>query len=400
MNVCGKDQLLDAVKQCWSSLFTDRAISYRAKNGFDHRSVFLAVVVQEMVFPEVSGIMFTADPITGHRKTVSIDASFGLGEALVSGIVSADLYQVQSGEIVKKQLSKKESAIYSVPEGGTVQKTLSPEEQQTQALPDPKIVELAELGRRIEAHYGKEQDIEWAFAGGSFYILQSRPITSLYPAVHVFDDKPHVLINFGYIQMMTDPMKPLGVSVISQVLRFLKKDPSAQPILREAGGRVFADITGALSLRFARSRLLKVLNGMDQLMASAVSEAVKRKEQQLNSISIKGMFHIAGRLMPILIPAALKVVGILLMKNPDKAEKKAELIIEAIVTDTEEKLSRTSGAETIRVIQKGMERMFQDVLSKVAVYVFSGMIAAGALEKKAEKKAGGRKKRYFTGKIV
>lgn len=93
------------------------------------------------------------------------------------------------------------------------------------------------------------------------------------------------------------------------------------------------------------------------------------------------MFHIAGRLMPILIPAALKVVGILLMKNPDKAEKKAELIIEAIVTDTEEKLSRTSGAETIRVIQKGMERMFQDVLSKVAVYVFSGMIAAGALEK-------------------
>lgn len=220
LNVCGKDQLLEAVKQCWSSLFTDRAISYRAKNGFDHRSVFLAVVVQEMVFPEVSGIMFTADPITGHRKTVSIDASFGLGEALVSGVVSADLYQIRSGEIVKKQLSKKESAIYSVPEGGTVQKTLSPEKQQTQALPDPRIIELAELGRKIEAHYGKEQDIEWAFAGGRFYILQSRPITSLYPVVRFFDDRPHVLINFGYIQMMTDPLKPLGVSVISQVLRF------------------------------------------------------------------------------------------------------------------------------------------------------------------------------------
>ncbi|CAI8753328.1 Phosphoenolpyruvate synthase [Bacillus licheniformis] len=246
LNVCGKDQLLEAGKQCWSSLFTDRAISYRAKNGFDNRSVFLAVVVQEMVFPEVSGIMFTADPITGHRKTVSIDASFGLGEALVSGVVSADLYQIRSGEIVKKQLSKKESAIYSVPEGGTVQKTLSPEKQQTQALPDPRIIELAELGRKIEAHYGKEQDIEWAFAGGRFYILQSRPITSLYPVVRFFDDRPHVLINFGYIQMMTDPLKPLGVSVISQVLRFLKKDPSAQPILREAGGRVFADITGAL----------------------------------------------------------------------------------------------------------------------------------------------------------
>nr|WP_240504021.1 PEP/pyruvate-binding domain-containing protein [Bacillus licheniformis] len=372
LNVCGKDQLLEAVKQCWSSLFTDRAISYRAKNGFDHRSVFLAVVVQEMVFPEVSGIMFTADPITGHRKTVSIDASFGLGEALVSGVVSADLYQIRSGEIVKKQLSKKESAIYSVPEGGTVQKTLSPEKQQTQALPDPRIIELAELGRKIEAHYGKEQDIEWAFAGGRFYILQSRPITSLYPVVRFFDDRPHVLINFGYIQMMTDPLKPLGVSVISQVLRFLKKDPSAQPILREAGGRVFADITGALSLKFVRSRLLKVLSGMDQLMASAVSEVVKRKEHQLYSTSRKGIFHIAGNLAPILIPAALKVAGILLMRNPDKAEKKAELIIEAIVTDTEEQLSRTSGAETIRVIQKGMGNMLQDVLSKVAVYVLSG----------------------------
>ncbi|MCY8160555.1 phosphoenolpyruvate synthase, partial [Bacillus licheniformis] len=399
LNVCGKDQLLEAVKQCWSSLFTDRAISYRAKNGFDHRSVFLAVVVQEMVFPEVSGIMFTADPITGHRKTVSIDASFGLGEALVSGVVSADLYQIRSGEIVKKQLSKKESAIYSVPERGTVQKTLSPEKQQTQALPDPRIIELAELGRKIEAHYGKEQDIEWAFAGGRFYILQSRPITSLYPVVRFFDDRPHVLINFGYIQMMTDPLKPLGVSVISQVLRFLKKDPSAQPILREAGGRVFADITGALSLKFVRSRLLKVLSGMDQLMASAVSEVVKRKEHQLYSTSRKGIFHIAGNLAPILIPAALKVAGILLMRNPDKAEKKAELIIEAIVTDTEEQLSRTSGAETIRVIQKGMGNMLQDVLSKVAVYVLSGMIAAGLLEKKLKKKLGDEKSAILLGKL-
>ncbi|MCA1182016.1 phosphoenolpyruvate synthase [Bacillus licheniformis] len=399
LNVCGKDQLLEAVKQCWSSLFTDRAISYRAKNGFDHRSVFLAVVVQEMVFPEVSGIMFTADPITGHRKTVSIDASFGLGEALVSGVVSADLYQIRSGEIVKKQLSKKELAIYSVPEGGTVQKTLSPEKQQTQALPDPRIIELAELGRKIEAHYGKEQDIEWAFAGGRFYILQSRPITSLYPVVRFFDDRPHVLINFGYIQMMTDPLKPLGVSVISQVLRFLKKDPSAQPILREAGGRVFADITGALSLKFVRSRLLKVLSGMDQLMASAVSEVVKRKEHQLYSTSRKGIFHIAGNLAPILIPAALKVAGILLMRNPDKAEKKAELIIEAIVTDTEEQLSRTSGAETIRVIQKGMGNMLQDVLSKVAVYVLSGMIAAGLLEKKLKKKLGDEKSAILLGKL-
>jgi phosphoenolpyruvate synthase/pyruvate phosphate dikinase len=129
LNVIGLEQLLKVVQNCWASLFTDRAISYRAKNGFDHRSVFLSVVVQEMVFPEVAGIMFTADPITGHRKTISIDASFGLGEALVSGLVSADLYQVRSGEIIKKQISKKEIAIYAVPEGGTITKNLPLEQQ-------------------------------------------------------------------------------------------------------------------------------------------------------------------------------------------------------------------------------------------------------------------------------
>jgi pyruvate,water dikinase len=99
LNVRGEEKLLDAVRRCWASLFTDRAIAYRAKHGFAHRAVLLAVVVQRMVVPEVSGIMFTADPITGRRKTVCIDASFGLGEALVAGLVTADLYQVRAGAI-------------------------------------------------------------------------------------------------------------------------------------------------------------------------------------------------------------------------------------------------------------------------------------------------------------
>src|SRR5262245_20168393 len=100
LNVRGEAKLLEAVRRCWASLFTDRAIAYRTKHGFGHRAVLLAVVVQRMVFPEVSGILFTADPITGRRKTVCIDASFGLGEALVAGLVTADLYQVRAGAIV------------------------------------------------------------------------------------------------------------------------------------------------------------------------------------------------------------------------------------------------------------------------------------------------------------
>ncbi|UUZ86219.1 hypothetical protein LJK88_24095 [Paenibacillus sp. P26] len=181
LNVRGEEQLLQAVRHCWASLFTDRAISYRAKNGFDHRAVRLSVVVQRMVFPEVSGIMFTADPVSGHRHTVSIDASFGLGEALVSGLVSADLYQVRSGQLLSKKIARKKLAIYSLPEGGTTTKELPGEMQERQALGDPQILELAALGERIERHYGSDQDIEWCYEQGRFYIVQSRPITSLYP---------------------------------------------------------------------------------------------------------------------------------------------------------------------------------------------------------------------------
>lgn len=124
LNVRGRERLLEAVRDCWASLFTDRAISYRARNGFDHRCVFLAVVVQEMVFPEVSGIMFTADPVTGRRKTIVVDASFGLGEALVSGLVTADHYEVRAGAITGKRISKKMLSIYPAPDGGTVKKDL------------------------------------------------------------------------------------------------------------------------------------------------------------------------------------------------------------------------------------------------------------------------------------
>src|SRR5215467_11838120 len=164
LNVRGEEKLLDAVRRCWASLFTDRAIAYRATHGFGHRAVFLAVVVQRMVVPEASGILFTADPISGRRKTVCIDASFGLGEALVAGLVTADLYRVRAGAIVTKRVSRKALAIRPLPDGGTVTEALPPDEQERQALPDDRILELAELGLRIEEHYGREQDIEWCLA--------------------------------------------------------------------------------------------------------------------------------------------------------------------------------------------------------------------------------------------
>src|SRR5690606_27410245 len=139
LNVKGREELLRHIRKCWASLFTDRAIAYRMKNGYDHRQVYLSVVVQRLVNPEVSGILFTADPLTGNRRVVSIDASVGLGEAIVAGKVSADLYKVKEGRILQKELSEKKIVIRSLPEGGTVTEEVPPEERNRPALADDQI---------------------------------------------------------------------------------------------------------------------------------------------------------------------------------------------------------------------------------------------------------------------
>ena len=141
----------------------------------------MAVVVQQMVFPQAAGILFTADPVTSNRKVVSIEASFGLGEALVAGLVNPDVYQVRDGEIVAKAVAAKQLAIYAQPAGGTREVAIEPERQEQPALTDAQIVRLAQLGRRIEAHFGQPQDIEWCLADDGFQIVQSRPITTLFP---------------------------------------------------------------------------------------------------------------------------------------------------------------------------------------------------------------------------
>src|SRR5438105_10740727 len=161
LNVVGSAAILQHVSRCWASLFTERAVTYRLRNGFDQRKVHMAVVVQQMVFPQAAGILFTADPVTGNRKVASGEASFGLGEALVSGLVNPDVYKLRDGEIVAKALATKQLAIQASPAGGTREQAIEPERQDQPALTDAQVVRLAQLGRRIEAHFGRPQDIEW-----------------------------------------------------------------------------------------------------------------------------------------------------------------------------------------------------------------------------------------------
>src|SRR5205823_6131768 len=230
--------------------FTERAVIYRQRNGIDHRTVHMAVVVQQMVFPQAAGILFTADPVTGNRKIASVEATFGLGEALVSGLVNADVYKVRDGEVVAKTIGTKQLFIDAAPLGGTQQRTIEPERQDEPALTDAQVVRLAQLGRRIEARFGRPQDIEWCLVDDDFQIVQSRPITTLFPIPAAGDQENHVYVSVGHQQMMTDPMKPLGLSVWQLT--------TPRP-MGEAGGRLFVDVTRILASSASRAGLFGLL---------------------------------------------------------------------------------------------------------------------------------------------
>ncbi|WP_242269003.1 phosphoenolpyruvate synthase [Bacillus cereus group sp. BfR-BA-01408] len=267
LNIIGKEAILQHVRKCWASLFTERAVMYRMQNGFEHNQVSICVVVQKMVFPEASGILFTADPVTSNRKVLSIDASFGLGEALVSGLVSADNYKVKEGKITETMIATKKLAIYAVKEGGTETKQIDPAQQKLQTLSEQQILQLEQIGRQIEAYFGCPQDIEWCLVDNVFYIVQSRPITTVYPIPEENDGGNHVYISVGHQQMMTDAMKPLGLS-------FFLLTTNAP--MRKAGGRLFVDATQQLASPASRDYLINTLGKSDPLVRDALTTIIER----------------------------------------------------------------------------------------------------------------------------
>ena len=243
LNVIGEPAILKHISRCWASLFTERAVAYRLQHGFDHRKVHMAVVVQKMVLPQASGILFTADPVTGNRRVTSIEAVFGLGEALVSGLVNADGYKVRDGQVIEKA--------------------------ERQVLTDEQAVRLERLGRQIEGHFGQPQDIEWCLAEDEFHIVQSRPITTLYPIPRADDRDNHVYVSVGHQQMMTDPMKPLGLSLF-------QLNAQGHMRMHAAGGRLFVDVSKQLASPAGRHMLLNVLGRSDPLIKHALTTIVER----------------------------------------------------------------------------------------------------------------------------
>ncbi|EYT80903.1 phosphoenolpyruvate synthase, partial [Streptomyces sp. Tu 6176] len=281
LNVVGTEAVLAHISRCWASLFTERAVVYRRRNGIDHRGVRMAVVVQRMVFPRAAGVLFTADPVTGDRRVATVEAAFGLGEALVSGAVNPDVFRVRDNEVVSETTGAKERAVHALPGGGVREEAVAAELRERPALTRAEAVRLVRLGRRIEERFGCPQDIEWCLADGEFQIVQSRPVTALFPVPVPGDTGDEeqrtdgtdgtdyrVYVSVGHQQMMTDPMKALGLSVWRL---------TAMVPMRVAGGRLFVDVTPRLASPASRGALLDLMGRGDPLVRDALETVLARE---------------------------------------------------------------------------------------------------------------------------
>ncbi|KYH24319.1 phosphoenolpyruvate synthase [Halalkalicoccus paucihalophilus] len=287
LNVQGSEAIITASRACMASLFTDRAIAYRAKNDIPHTDVALAVVVQRMITPDVSGVLFTADPMTGNRHRTAIEAGLGLGEAFVSGAAAADSIRVntQTGEILEYERADQQIVVQARSEGGIETVELEAAERPDRVLTDEQIRTLVDLGTTIEALFEQPQDIEWCIEDGSIYILQSRPITSLFPvpAPKPTDDQLHVYCSLGHAQAFAEAMPPLVRDIwmayteeTFEAFGFSAHETWAV----EAGGRVYMDMTSLLQVSVVRDLLPHQLRATSEPMGAAVENILERRSEE------------------------------------------------------------------------------------------------------------------------
>jgi rifampicin phosphotransferase len=287
LNVIGIEAVLTAVQRCFASLWTDRATQYRASLGIAPGNVRLAVVVQQMVEAEVAGVLFTANPLTGKRRQAVIDANPGLGEAIVSGATNPDHFVVQTstGEIVERRLGDKQVLIRAA-EGGGTQKIEAGASLALACLSDSQIQALTVLGARVEALYETPQDIEWAIdASGQIFLLQARPITTLFPlpaGAPSTEESLRVYLAFGVQQGTYRPFTPMGLSALrclSSGFLTLIGHPPADPLtgpgfVTEAAGRPFLEVTAALRSPFGRRFLIEAMRDAEVHAATSFESLV------------------------------------------------------------------------------------------------------------------------------
>ncbi len=383
LNIAGEVELLEAVKRCWGSLWTARAIEYRMRNGIDQEQVALAVVIQRMVASEASGVLFTANPLTGKRTETVIDATLGLGEALVSGQVEPDHYVIDmtTHKITRKTLGAKALSIRSRDDGGTVRQ---PENAAgRQALPDRQIIELAELGRQVQAAFGAPQDIEWAWDGVKMYLVQSRPITSLFPTPNTArpssarPGSAKLWLCFGVWQGMLDPVTPLGQDLFAYLAADIGNQlglavtPATQTAFGTAGERLFVNLTGMMGFPAGR----RILSAFIPAIDPGCGEIWSSLENDPRFPVRKSRFDLGTRirLIKILAPLVFNVIRNLL--QPVRGRERLERKITGAIAQLE---SRWASLHTLKECIELLEDSTAQTPLALLSFLLPGIISGQA----------------------
>jgi phosphohistidine swiveling domain-containing protein len=344
LHVIGREALLDAVRRCWASLWTDRAVVYRSTNSIDPRTVRLAVVVQRMIEARVAGVLFTANPVTGHRRQAVIDASPGLGEAVVSGAVNPDRFTVdtEGGAILERRLGDKRVEIVPVAGGGTRQVERSAGSDQA-CLADDQLRALASLGEKVEEHYGSPQDIEYVVdPEGRIWLTQSRPITTLFPLpvgpgtprsprAASGEEDLRVYFCFSVAQGLYRPITPMGLaafrmlgSSVSSLFGFPVADPREGPHrYADAAGRVFIDLTGIIRGRVGHALMPRVFDVMEARSAAILRHLYKDPRFSITRQSRMGFVR---RALRVAVKFRIPLTLVRSLANPEWALSRAERI--------------------------------------------------------------------------
>ena len=336
LNVQGQEDVCHFIKKCWASLWNERSVAYRIKQNISHKNLAHGVVVQTLVNADRSGVLFTADPVTGIRDEVLINSSWGLGEAIVSGEVNPDQWVISKKDrrTIREEIAAKN--LMSVrSENGVALIEVDPDLQHQTSLSESEKMELLDLAIQVENIYNYPQDLEWSFMDGKLYLLQTRPVTTLYPIPEdARADDFRVYLNlYLYSQSMPEPFTPMGFEIArfgfeKMMKKFGPKRYRGDRIwwLHNLGGRAYADITGVLKSEKMQDNLKSSnRNDKDPITTKAIVDLVENKKASLSESTIPAMSMgklINLNLLKILSGGMIKAVyG---TKNPVKASRKAK----------------------------------------------------------------------------
>ena len=339
LNVRGKEELYEAIKKCWASLWNERALSYRTKQSIDSKNLAHGVVVQRLIASEKSGILFTANPVNGRRDQLSLSSSWGLGEAIVSGEVDPDQWVIDknTGETVSAYVaSKKVMTLRKA--GGTELVSVEPQKQTEVTLDEAERKELMDLALKVEEYFKSPQDLEWAFEESRFYLVQTRPITALYPMPKPEDqnDKLHIYLNASLYSVGThEPLTPLAVDIWKNTYinigRRINRKYYHEPVYwsKSAGGRLFLDITELIKLKQFQDRMFtdnKI--DKDPVTIKLIMQLLEREKEELQKPKtplLKSIINIIAKVNPWFIRFILASLPKILygVLFPNRAIKKA-----------------------------------------------------------------------------